>query len=429
MKVLKHINRGGFGRVDMVELSDGTIAAKKTFDPSIVLDSEEEREKMKQRFVREIKIQSSLKSPSFVPVLEFDLSGNNPWFLMPLADKNFSDEIATIRNTGTAPQDALADILNALEELHDLGFVHRDLKPENVLYLDGRWRLTDFGLVLPPSGATTKLTSYASNWGTAGYCAPEQAVEFRNATSAVDIFAFGCILHDIYGTPPRIPYQQQSADGQIGLIIERCTDQRPDRRFRSVRSLRAALLTLLATSPNISASPSANEWKATLENISDWSKEKFEEFAAFVRKTRDADDLCAIFQDLGEEQFSALRELDPDLWKTVAIEYATWVDGMGFEFSYCDVIIKRLEALFVVGDLDIQARSALAAAELGKSHNRWFVMRRVVFMCSPDLADNAAQRIRIEILAAEAQDNFRACADVIGQEYSDYHPAIAELLQ
>ena len=396
MKVREPINRGGFGRVELVELDDGSVAARKTFDPSIVIDSAEELEKTRKRFVREVRIQNSLESSSFMPVLDFDLSGENPWFLMPLAEKNFAQEIESLRDQRTSAQDSLADILNSIEELHELGFVHRDLKPENILYWDGQWRLTDFGLVLPPSASTTKLTSYASNWGTAAYCAPEQAIEFRNATTAVDVFAFGCILHDIYGVPPRVPYQQQTATGQIGLIIERCTDPRPDRRFRSIRSLRGALLTLLTTAPNVTASPSANEWSEALGDIGSWDKEKFEGFAAFVRRSADGADLYEIFHDLDEEKFSQLHGLDADLWKTVAIEYADWVEGMGFAFSYCDVVIRRLELLFALGDLDVQSRCALAAAELGRSHNQFFVVGRVLSMCNADLPDNLADRIRID---------------------------------
>ncbi|QSV74519.1 MAG: protein kinase family protein [Aphanizomenon flos-aquae KM1D3_PB] len=53
------------------------------------------------------------------------------------------------RSNGIPPLEALSDILNALEELHFLGYVHRDLKPQNILFHQGRWKLSDFGLVLP----------------------------------------------------------------------------------------------------------------------------------------------------------------------------------------------------------------------------------------------------------------------------------------
>jgi serine/threonine protein kinase len=329
MKVQEEIARGGFGRVDLVELPDGSRVARKTFDPFVRGISQDEVEKMRRRFVREVNIQRSLNSPSFTPVLDFDLTGDNPWFCMPMADKSFAEEIAEARQSGSSLEDALADILNALEELHELGFVHRDLKPQNILRIDGRWCLTDFGLVMPPSGTTTKITSYASNWGTAAYCAPEQAVEFRNASAAVDIYAYGCILHDIYGAGPRIPYQKQTTDGQIGLIIEKCTEQNPGRRFRSVRALRGVLLSHLATPPDTSPSQTAQEWKAALESADDWDQAKFEEFAQYVRRATRGDDVFVVFYDLSEDTIHTLRSKDADLWKTVALRYCQWAEETG----------------------------------------------------------------------------------------------------
>ncbi len=166
MKVEKEIARGGFGKVEQVLMPNGTLRAKKTFSPAVGTVSPSELEKIKKRFSREVGVQSSFDSKCFMPIVTSDLNAQEPWYLMPLADRNFSEEISSSKSAGKVPQQGLADILNALEELHQLGFVHRDLKPQNVLFHEGVWKLTDFGLVLPPSTGTTKLTSIDSNWGT-----------------------------------------------------------------------------------------------------------------------------------------------------------------------------------------------------------------------------------------------------------------------
>jgi serine/threonine protein kinase len=212
MQILGNISRGGFGRVEKIKTRDGDIVARKVFDPLPDIVAAADISKLKKRFRREVRVQSSLSGDYFIPVLDSDLESENPSFIMPLAEKNFWEEIQDSRSKNKIPLESLADILNALEELHSLGYVHRDLKPQNILFQAGRWKLSDFGLVLPVTGATTKLTSLDSAWGTAGYCAPEQAEDFRNSTPSVDIYAFGCILHDLYGSSPRVPYQKYTLD-------------------------------------------------------------------------------------------------------------------------------------------------------------------------------------------------------------------------
>ena len=49
----------------------------------------------------------------------------------------------------------VAELVLAIESVHQMGFIHRDIKPDNVLIgLDGHIRLTDFGLC---TGARTAL--------------------------------------------------------------------------------------------------------------------------------------------------------------------------------------------------------------------------------------------------------------------------------
>lgn len=45
------------------------------------------------------------------------------------------------------------------------------------------------------------------------------------------------------------------------------------------------------------------------------------------------------------------------------------------------------------------ALAASAAAQLGHSHNRWNVMKRVISMCGRNIDDAVAQRVAIEIRA------------------------------
>jgi serine/threonine protein kinase len=428
MHVEHEIARGGFGRVEQVRLPDGTKAARKIFAPAMPLLSPAELDKLRVRFAREIKVQSSLTSKSFIPILAANCDVDEPFYFMPLADRNFHQQIELDRTAGEVPKAGLADILNALEELHQLGYVHRDLKPQNVLLHEGIWKLTDFGLVLPPSTGTTKLTSMNSNWGTAAYCAPEQAIDFQGSTRAVDIYAFGCILHDIFANTPRIPYQRQTASGAIGTVIEKCTELKPEKRFKTVQALRGTLLTLLASATSITASPKASEWTEAMQDIKNWDSEKMLSFVRFVTQASTAQDQYAIYTALDEDSLSQLHDHDVELWKFVALAFCEWAMSGGFAFEYCDVLATRLELIFDIGDLECKAVAALATAEMARSHNRWYVMGYAFKLCGPHLDDLVAQRIAIEIRATDAAPAFVRCADGIGKALSNYHPRIAAVL-
>jgi serine/threonine protein kinase len=427
MKTIREIDRGGFGVVEEVELADGTRVARKTFDPQIPLTSAE-RAKLETRFKREVVVQSELDSESFVSVLDSDMSSPNPWYRMPLADRNFQTQIDDDIANGLVPHAALSDILNSLEELHRLGFVHRDLKPQNVLLLNGKWKLTDFGLVRPPSSGTTQLTSTGSNWGTELYCAPEQSVAFKSATLSTDIYAFGCILHDIFVRTPRVPYSRHSGPGPIGTIIEKCTEQRPERRFKSIQVLRGALLTHLAAATMGAASPQASEWANELGAISTWDQGRLHEFCRYVCESDNSSDLFAVFSLFDEDMMKVLVSVDEDLWKAIVLRYCEWLESTSFAFDYCDVLVPRLRQIFELGDYECKSRAALAAAELARSHNRWYVMRSVVRMCGPNIEDSLAQRIAIEISAMDANSNFVRCVEGISQTVESYHPKITKIL-
>ncbi|MHB9038673.1 MAG: serine/threonine-protein kinase [Armatimonadota bacterium] len=424
MKTIKVINRGGFGVVDEVMADDGSIVARKTFSPNPGIPPQE-HDKLRQRFAREVQVQSLLPDKLFLPVLESNLTVESPWFTMPLAELTYKEQIEKDRLSGDISQEPLSDILNALEQLHDLGYVHRDLKPENVLLHNGKWKLSDFGLVMPALSTTTRLTSASSSWGTPEYAAPEQALDFRHVSAAADIYSFGCMLHDLVVGSARVPFQKHTCEGPLGIIIERCTEKEPDRRFRTVSGLRGVLLATLSEPDNRHGSPEATEWAQRLTNVQDWTAQTLAELVHFLRQSHG--DL-QVYSLLDEDTLTVLYELDGAYWEDLAASYCEWARG-SFSFGFCDVIAGRLNCIFNLGSLSVKSEAAMSAADLGVSHNRYFVMQCAIHMCGPDLDDLTAQRIAIDIQANEYQHLFRQCVAALGWPMDHYHSRIAAALR
>ncbi len=428
-EVVRVINKGGFGIIDEVVCVDGHHYARKQFKPSDdILPDKQQYDRLKDRFVREVKTQKRLPDDYFIPILFDDLNCSVPYFIMPLAEDVYTEEIDKCKKEQRNPN-GLGDILNALEFLHDKGLVHRDLKPQNILKHNGVWKLADFGLITQDKDILSRtITTSKQAFGTVRYCAPEQCTEFNRITPSADIYSFGAILHDIFTDGERTPYSELTADGEIGYIIERCTKNKKELRFKNIKSIRSKLLTLLSKTSVVSIDEEDQEWQMKFKDYSNWDEDTLESFVFYLKRNKEFQNV--IFYEITEDVLVKFKSLDVHFFNDLALIYLDWIYFCSFDFNYCDVVVNNIYCIYSeTKDIEVMAKCVISAAELGNSHNRWYVMNYVIKMGGSSIDNNLAFRIGMDIgLNLKNKENFVKCVEQIGKSVNSYHDLIRENL-
>eukprot|EP01134_Creolimax_fragrantissima_P007356 CFRG7356T1 len=91
----------------------------------------------------------------------------------------------------------VAEILLALQHMHQLGYVYRDLRPENVLLGgDGHIRLVDFGSSAKLKPSEISYEPYVWDEEGAEYLSP-QVILNRGYGQEVDMWALGCLCYEM----------------------------------------------------------------------------------------------------------------------------------------------------------------------------------------------------------------------------------------
>lgn len=135
-------------------------------------------------------------------------------------------------------------LLQALQYIHNADRIHRDIKPANVLRgSDGRWKLSDFGLVKDISPSAVQRSSRVA--GTAEYMAPE--ARRGRAEPRSDLWSVGALLYrcltgeDYVGGLDGIEEEWPDVPGSLWLSLGRVLDRRVDRRFGDAAAMLEAV--------------------------------------------------------------------------------------------------------------------------------------------------------------------------------------------
>lgn len=270
-KILRQLGSGGMGDVyEALDLELAQTVALKSIRPDIAgIDG------VVSRFKKEVQLARRLSGPNICRIHElFVISSEAGAPADAFLTMEFLDGITLtekVQQAGHIPwreaQTIAIDLCAGLSAMHEAGIIHRDLKSRNIMLTDrgGSQRavLMDFGLArevsTSSSTAETALTAPGNFIGTPQYMAPEQ-FEGKELSPSTDIYAMGVVLYEMLtGIRPFAVRNRQSAAVQqskrpdppsslqkdiphrIDLVVARCLEYDPDRRYQSAAQLADAL--------------------------------------------------------------------------------------------------------------------------------------------------------------------------------------------
>jgi tRNA A-37 threonylcarbamoyl transferase component Bud32 len=195
---IRVIGKGSFGRVLLVKKKDNDqiFAMKVLMKASILKRNQVEHTKTERTVLEHIRhpfivtLRYAFQNKANL-YLVLDYCAGGELFFHLGKDGKFDEKRAKFYS---------AQIVLALEYLHDLGIVYRDLKPENVLLdANGNIALTDFGLSKEGINDNSSAHSFC---GTPEYLAPE-ILRRSGHGRAADWWSLGALLYEmLVGMPP-----------------------------------------------------------------------------------------------------------------------------------------------------------------------------------------------------------------------------------
>jgi len=254
----EQLGMGGMGIVYLATYrKTGQKVALKVLTPALSTD-----EQLLKRFEREMAILKRLRHENIVRYFGGGRSGSQHFYAMELMDGGTLESVIIERKKLSWEQtiNYATQIAKALELAHYNGIVHRDLKPANCfLSKKQHLKLGDFGIARDTQA--TALTAAGKTVGTYAYMAPEQISGKHPISRKTDLYALGCVMHEMLtgkppfeaesaaqmlfqhlkDEPPRVTADAIDCPLPVEAIVDKLLEKDPEERYYDALALQVAL--------------------------------------------------------------------------------------------------------------------------------------------------------------------------------------------
>ncbi|KAJ7558175.1 hypothetical protein O6H91_04G027300 [Diphasiastrum complanatum] len=167
--------------------------------------------KMKRKFysweecmnLREVKSLRRLNHPNIVKLNEVIRENDELYFVFECMDYNLYQIMNNNQQLFSEAQirNWCFQVFRALAYMHQHGYFHRDLKPENLLVTKDVIKVADFGLVREVCSRPPYTDYVSTRW----YRAPEVLLQSSSYSAAIDMWAMGAIMAELFTLRPIFP--------------------------------------------------------------------------------------------------------------------------------------------------------------------------------------------------------------------------------
>ncbi|KAJ3429207.1 cyclin-dependent kinase 10 [Anaeramoeba flamelloides] len=159
--------------------------------------------------IRELKILQELSHPNVISLCDLYIHKKNISMVFEYCDNDLEKLINNkeVILEQRQVKEIMHQLISGLEFIHTRWVLHRDLKPDNLLIKNNVLKIADFGLARyfgSPSDLQ-KQAKYSNQVVTIWYRSPELLLGATKYSSAVDMWAAGCIFAEILIRSPLFP--------------------------------------------------------------------------------------------------------------------------------------------------------------------------------------------------------------------------------